>query len=174
MRVPAAVALLSILPVPAAAQEVFVGAFAHDVATPITRSGQENGIDLHLGWRGARLGGLRAIGAPSPHLFASVNTAGDTNFAGLGISWKIGDRVYLRPGIGMAVHDGPNAREVTPDRIDFGSRLVFVPEIAAGTRLNDRWSIEASWVHFSHAQIFGRNNPGSDTFGVRLNYRFRL
>ena len=32
-----------------------------------------------------------------------------------------------------------------------------------------RLSIEASWVHMSHAQLFGRENPGIDNLGVRLN-----
>lgn len=165
--------LLATAASPAAASDIFVGVFAHDVQTPFTRSGQENGVDLHIGWRGDRIRALGAIGAPSPHAFASINTVGDTSFAGLGIGWKIGDAVYLRPGIGLAVHNGSDARDVTPDRIDFGSRIVFVPEVALGARIDERWSVEASWVHLSHATLFGRQNPGSDNFGVRVNYRFR-
>jgi lipid A 3-O-deacylase len=38
-----------------------------------------------------------------------------------------------------------------------------------GTRINSRISIEASWVHLSHAQLFARQNPGIDNLGVRLN-----
>jgi len=30
-------------------------------------------------------------------------------------------------------------------------------------------TIEASWVHMSHAQIFGKQNPGMDNLGVRLS-----
>jgi lipid A 3-O-deacylase len=161
-----------LLAAPAGAQELFGGLFAHDVETPITRSGQEGGLDLHLGWRGARLRGLAAVGAPSPHVFAAINTRGDTSYAGAGISWRIGGDMFLRPGIGMAVHDGPRLRDVTPERIDFGSRVLFVPEIAVGAQIDPRWSIEASWVHFSHAQIFSGQNPGSDNFGVRLSYRY--
>jgi hypothetical protein len=156
---------------PAQADEIFVGAFAHDVETPITRSGQENGLDLHLGWRGERIRALRMIGAPSPHVFGSLNTAGDTSFAGAGISWKIGRQVYARPGIGVAVHNGRDRSNVTPDRIDFGSRVLFVPEFALGVQVSDRMSIEASVVHLSHATLFSRQNPGSDNIGVRLNFR---
>ena len=42
-------------------------------------------------------------------------------------------------------------------------------EIAVGTQLNERIGIEASWVHFSHAQLAGRQNPGIDNIGVRMN-----
>ena len=41
-----------------------------------------------------------------------------------------------------------------------------------GVQVNDRASVEASWVHMSHAQLFGRQNPGIDNFGVRVNLGF--
>jgi hypothetical protein len=40
-----------------------------------------------------------------------------------------------------------------------------------GTQLNSRLSVEASWIHMSHAQLFGRENPGIDNLGVRMNLR---
>jgi len=49
--------------------------------------------------------------------------------------------------------------------------VLFEPEIGVGARISDRATIEASWVHMSHAQLFGRENPGIDNFGVRLNFR---
>lgn len=159
--------------VPAHGQELFGGVYAHDVDTGLTKSGIEEGVDLELGWRGGRIGALRAIGSPSPQAFVSINSAGDTHFAAAGLSWKIGGRVYLRPGIGLAVHTGPGQVAPGDDRIDFGSPILFAPELGVGARLNDRLSVEASWVHLSHAQLFGGQNPGLDTIGVRFNYRFR-
>ena len=158
---------------PAAAQEVFGGVYAHDVETGLTRSGIEEGIDVELGWRGDRLRFLKAVGSPSPHAYLSLNSGGNTHFASAGISWKIGDTVYLRPGIGLAVHTGPGSVVPGDDRIDFGSRILFAPEIGLGIRLSEKLSAEASWVHLSHAQLFSPQNPGIDTIGVRLNYRFR-
>jgi hypothetical protein len=32
-------------------------------------------------------------------------------------------------------------------------------------------SVEASWVHMSHATLFSRQNPGIDNLGVRLNLK---
>ena len=76
---------------------------------------------------------------------------------------------------------GPaSASRSTPDRtpssssddeIAFGSRILFEPEIAVGAEINDRLSIEASWVHMSHGTLFSRQNPGIDNFGVRLNLK---
>jgi hypothetical protein len=157
----------------AGAAEIFGGVYVHDVDTGLTKSGIEEGADFELGWRGDRIGFLKAIGSPRPQAFVSVNSAGNTHFAAAGVSWEIGGRVYVRPGIGLAVHTGPG--EVVPgdDRIDFGSRVLFAPEIGIGTRVSDRLSVEASWVHLSHAQLFGPQNPGLDTIGVRINYRLR-
>jgi hypothetical protein len=169
----AAAALLAFSASPAAAQEVFGGVYAHDVKTGITKSGFETGTSFVAGVRGERIRGLSAIGAPSPYLFGSLNSEGNTHFAAAGISWKIGDSVYVRPGIGLAVHSGPSSVVPGDGRIDFGSRILFEPEIGVGAQVSEALSIEAHWVHLSHAKLFGGQNPGIDNIGVRLNYRFR-
>jgi hypothetical protein len=157
---------------PAAAQEVFGGIYAHDVNW-VTRSGIEQGADFEAGVRGPRLHVLDFIGAPRPHAFVSVNSAGATHFAAAGLSWQIGGRVYLRPGVGVAIHTGPSGFDPANRRIYFGSRILFEPELGLGVRLTRRASVEASWVHLSHAQIFSGQNPGLDTVGVRVNLAFR-
>ena len=173
MKPLAALAALALAASPAAAGEIFGGLYVHDLDTGLTKSGVEGGVDVELGWRGARIRSLRAVGSPSPHVYASMNSAGETHFAAAGIGWKIGRTVYLRPGIGLAVHTGSDGRFQRPDRIAFGSRILFAPELGLGFRATDRLSVEASWVHLSHAQLFGRQNPGLDTIGIRLNYRLR-
>lgn len=159
----------------ASAQEVYGGVYAHGVDTPFTLDTNEGGVDVQLGYRFAPIEGLSAIGAPEPYVFASVNLDGDTSFAGAGIGWKaeLGP-VYVRPGVGLVIHDAPSFRvdPVTRFRTDLGSRILFEPEIAIGTQLTDRLSVEASWVHISNARLFNsRQNPGIDTMGVRLNWR---
>jgi lipid A 3-O-deacylase len=169
----AAAAATAISAPPAAAQEAFGGLYAHDVDTGLTRSGVEDGVDLELGWRGERMRFLSAVGSPAPHVYVSLNSAGDTHFASAGIDWKVGGTVYVRPGIGLAVHTGSDGQFQRPDRIAFGSRLLFAPELGLGVRIDEAVSVEASWVHLSHAQLFSRQNPGLDTIGLRINYRFR-
>lgn len=155
---------------PAAAGEVFGGLYVHDVDTFLTKSGVEGGADIQLGYRWSAIGGARG---PQPYLFAAANTAGETHYAAAGLSWKFGDKVFVRPGIGLAVHTGSDARldHSDDDHIDFGSRILFEPELGIGARIGERATIEASWVHMSHATIFSRQNPGIDNFGVRLSYR---
>lgn len=152
---------------PAQASEIFGGVYFHDVDTIFTISGVEDGADLQLGWRGDRIGSTPL----QPYVFGAVNTSGETNYAAAGLSAKFGERIYVRPGIGIAIHDGSAANFEDPDngKVDFGSRVLFEPEIAVGTRLGPRTTIEASWVHLSQGQFFGKQNPGMDNFGIRLN-----
>ena len=174
LRAPA-LALAS-LATPAAAQEVFAGVYKHAVDTPFTLNSGEGGMDFELGYRFARLKGLKLIGKPAPYVIASLNSQGDTSFAGAGLSWKLGKGpVYARPGVGLIVHTGPSLR-VGPDglRTDLGSRVLFEPEMALGLRLSPTVAVEASWVHISNARLFNhRQNPGIDMWGIRLAYALR-
>ena len=158
---------------PAQAQEVFGGVLAHDVDTFLTKGGFEDGADLQIGWRGERIEALRAIGAPSPYVFGSLHSEGDTHFAAAGLSWRIGGRLFVRPGIGVAIHSRDGDLAVAGLRRDLGSRIVLEPEVAVGYQLSPRLAVEAAWVHLSHAQLFSRQNPGMDSIGVRLSYRLR-
>ena len=156
-----------IVPTAASAAELFGGAYVHDVDTPLTKSGIEGGVDLMLGLRGGRIGATPL----QPYGFVVVNSSGETSYGAIGISAKFGEAVYVRPGVGLALHTGSDGDFQRPDKIAFGSRILFEPEIAVGARLNDRLSVEASWVHMSHGTLFSRQNPGIDNFGVRLNLK---
>lgn len=158
-------ALLALSSVPAHAGELFGGLYVHDVKTPLDKSGIEGGADFVLGYRGGRI----AHTPLQPYAFAAVNSAGETNYAAVGLSARFGGRIYVRPGVGLAIHSGSAGNYYRTDKIAFGSRVLFEPELAVGTQVSDRIGIEASWVHMSHAQLFGRENPGIDNFGVRLN-----
>lgn len=172
-----ALPLAAALPAAADAQEVFAGAYVHAVDTPLTFYTGEGGADIAAGYRFAPIEGLGAIGKPAPYVIASVNTAGDTSFAGGGLSWTIGKRrVYLRPAVGLVVHDGPSTRfdPASGRETDLGSRVLFEPEIGLGYRVSDRFAVEASWMHISHARLFNaRQNPGIDMMGLRLAWQMR-
>jgi hypothetical protein len=158
-----------LLSAPASAGELFGGVYAHDVKLPTDMSGIEHGMDVQLGYRGGNI----AHTPLQPYMFGALNTAGDTSYAAVGLSAKFGHRLYVRPGLGIAVHTGSAEKfqDLSNDKIDFGSRVLFEPELGVGTEVNDRLSIEASWIHMSHAQLFGRQNPGIDNLGVRLNLK---
>lgn len=155
----------TLAPGAARASELFGGVYVHDVDTFLTKSGIEPGVDIQLGHRWGPIGGTRL----QPYVFAAANTAGETHYAAAGLSMKFGDRFFIRPGLGLAIHSGSDGNFQRRDRIAFGSRVLFEPEIGVGARLTERMAIEASWVHLSHAQLFGRQNPGIDNIGVRLS-----
>jgi lipid A 3-O-deacylase len=182
----------------AAAQQVFGGIYLHDVTTVgrtlgLGAAGRESGTyDLHLGYRTAPISSLRWLGRPEAHAFVAINSDGLSNFASAGFGWPIAlsEKVYFRPGFGLAYTDGAaglppaNAPNLTEQerarrtklyfsRIDFGSKVLFNPELALGLKLNERWSAEFSYTHLSNGQIFHRGkNQGLDDAGVRLVYSF--
>jgi hypothetical protein len=163
----AAAALLG-TPSAAYAGELFAGAYAQGVKTRLSLDAdREGGANVSLGVRGERI----ARTPLQPYALVSANLGGGTNFLVAGLSVQFGERIYVRPGLGLAVHDGSASNFQLPDRLAFGSRILFAPELSVGTRLNERTSIEASWLHFSHAQLFGKQNPGIDNIGLRLNVR---
>lgn len=162
-----ALCLSAIAAAPARAGELFGGLYVHDIDSPLTRSNIEGGADVQLGWRGGRIGATPL----QPYAFGALNTAGATSYAAVGLSARFGRQLYVRPGLGIAIHNGSTDKFQRTDRIAFGSRVLFEPELGIGAQLSDRVSVEASWVHMSHAQLFGRQNPGIDNVGVRLNFR---
>jgi lipid A 3-O-deacylase len=149
---------------PLHAGELFGGVYVHDVKLPTDESGIERGMDLMLGYRGGDI----AHTPLQPYVFGALNAAGQTSYAAVGLSAKFGRKIFIRPGLGIAIHNGSAGHFFRPDKIAFGSRILFEPEIGIGTEINDRLSIEASWVHMSHAQLFAHENPGIDNLGVRL------
>lgn len=166
--VPVAAILALAQPGAARAGEVFGGLYKHAVHTPLTKSGDaEGGVDVQVGWRGGRIGHTLL----QPYAFGALNSAGGASYAAAGVSARFGGRVYVRPGLGLAVHNGSAEKFDDPsnDKIDFGSRILFEPEISVGVQLAPRLTAEASWVHLSHAQLFSRENPGIDNIGVRVS-----
>jgi lipid A 3-O-deacylase len=157
---------------PAAAGEVFGGILAHEVNTPFTLKTGESGVDFQIGFRGAQIEALKTLGRPAPYIFASVNSAGDTSFVAAGLGWQIGKTVYVRPGIGLALHTGRIPQGTAGGRrVDLGSRLLFEPEISFGYRLSEKAAVELNWTHISNAQLLSGQNPGLDMIGVRARFK---
>ncbi len=155
---------------PAHAAELFGGIYKHAVHSPFSlEGGREQGVDLQLGFRGGRL--FPGLGL-QPYAFGAFNTAGDTSYAAAGLSCRFGKTMFVRPGLGLAIHDGSAGKFDDPNTIALGSRILFEPELGVGYQLNDRTSLEAHWVHLSHATLFSGQNPGIDNVGARVNFSF--
>lgn len=184
---------------PAMAGEAFVGVYKHDVtfigkAVGLGAAGREDGADIHLGYRTNKLENLRWLGKPQVHAMVSINTNNTSNFVAAGFDWKVDfgqpGGFYLRPGMGLAYTDGKaklppaNAPGLSDEerarrtylyyhRIEFGSHVLFEPELALGYQVSDKLSVELSYTHLSNGQIFHQGkNQGLDDAGVRLVYAF--
>jgi lipid A 3-O-deacylase len=195
----AAAAALGFAAAPAMAGEAFVGVYKHDVtfignAVGLGAAGREDGADIHLGYRTNKLENLTWLGKPQVHTMVSINTKNTSNFVAAGFDWKIDfgkpGGFYLRPGMGLAYTDGkaglppanaPGLSQAEIDRrtylyyhrIDFGSKVLFEPELALGYQVSDKVSVELSYTHLSNGQIFHQGkNQGLDDAGVRLVYAF--
>lgn len=161
-----ALVLAPAFPAPALADAVWLGAYQHDVT--IAQEKFETGQDLKAGWISNPIDPLRAIGRPSPHLLVSKSLDGGTNYVAAGLNWTFGSRLYARPGIGIAVNDGPRRAFRNGRRVDLGSPITFESELALGWRIDDRLALEASWIHLSHATLFSHQNRGMDSMGLRI------
>ena len=190
----APVIALGLAATPALAGEAFLGVYEHDIRDHFAIGGVENGEEIVFGARTAALDELAAIGRPHVHLLAGINTAGGTDYLAAGFDWRFtfgNGRFYVEPGIGGAVHTGrvdlpsPNAPGISvvemqrrqhdfDTKLDLGSRVLFEPELALGWRATERLSLELSWIHMSHAQLAGRQNPGLSDIGLRGVYRWGI
>lgn len=158
--------LMSACATSAHADQIWAGVYQHDVTFAQTRF--ETGQDIKAGWIGERIEAFTNLGRPSPHILISKSLQRQTDYMAAGLNWTFGKTLYIRPGIGIAVHNGPSRACREGERVDLGSPVTFEPELAAGWRINDRLSLEASWIHLSHATIFSRQNRGMDSMGLRL------
>jgi hypothetical protein len=165
---------LAAIPAAAQAQEIYAGTSFHGVDTPFTLEAGERGSDVQLGIRGAPIEGLKPVGSPSAYLHGQLSLNSNTSLVAAGLSWKFGSKIYVRPGIGLALHND-KIKEFRADgrRLDLGSRILFEPEIALGAKLSERTAFELSWVHVSHATLLSGQNPGMDFIGARLVFALK-
>ena len=186
-----ALAAALLAPAPALAGEVFLGGYAHDIDDSLSIGHTtEGGAQIIGGYRTGRIEGLRFLGKPQAHVLGAVNTRGGINYAAAGFDWRIrlwSDRFYFRPGIGLAVHSGevnfpspydPNIsneeriRRLQRNDLDLGSKVLAQLELGLGWQVTDKVSAELSWIHLSHGQLAGEQNPGLGDLGARVAYKF--
>ncbi|MFM5947757.1 MAG: acyloxyacyl hydrolase [Novosphingobium sp.] len=166
----ATIAACAATALPAAAQEVYLGASFHGVNLPTSIDTGERGHDLQAGVRSKPIEALKPIGKPQAYLHGQVSLDGETSFAAAGLTWKLGKGpVYVSPALGLAIHTGAIPQyDPLGSRTDLGSRITFNPALSLGYRVNDKVAAELSWEHISHATLFSGQNPGMDFLGARV------
>lgn len=187
---------------PALADELSIGGFAHDTKFGVSGTPHEDGTeDIQLMYRTKPFHVVWVLN-PMIYAKAQVNLEGRTNFFTVGAEFRkhlFHTRFYGDVAVGGAYVDGYNtypdhfnvdstpvpgpgaspadvARYNADLRISqrfkaLGSDFVFNPNFALGYEVSRHVAVELAWDHYSNAGLGGRN-PGLDTFGGRLVYRF--
>ncbi len=170
----------------AGVDEVHLGVMAHNICvTNCKNADKEDGPNVEfqvsfdspafLGW----------AFSPQPYLMASINTAGDTSFAGAGLEWRwdFADRWALEPGLGLVAHDGetdnpyangtPEAETFANEHVLLGSEVLFRTSLGLTYDFDGPWEAQLFYEHLSHGQILASGrNQGLDEIGVRFGYQF--
>ncbi len=190
-----ALALLCMQAPPASADEIRLGVMVHNADffsgfLFLGRRGQEDSISLSAEYVWDSPDFLSWALKARPYVGGSLNLAGNTSHAGAGLLWRQGflNKFYAEYAVGVVVHNGSTRiPRLTPPvdpveranrirrlntEIQFGSRVLFRLQAALGYRFNEKWAGEIVYEHLSHAQLFGRINQGSDSFGFRVSRRF--
>jgi lipid A 3-O-deacylase len=170
-----------------AVDELNVGVMAHNIKILNGKNAnKESGPNIEAELVFDRPHFLRFLGAPRPYLMASINTQGNTSFAGGGLNWRFrffDDRIRFQPGLGIIGHDGaldnkypisdPRHLQYADENVFLGSRALFRTTLVSEYRFTDRLGVQVLYEHLSHGQILGHGrNQGLDEAGVRLSYKF--
>lgn len=173
-------------PAHAGVSEVRVGVMAHNICiTDCKNAHKEPGPNVEVAVSFDPPGFLSRLGAPEPYLVASINTHGETSFAGGGVEWrvKLSEKWALQPGLGYVIHDGelnnpyangtPESAAFADEHLLHGSRDLFRTSLGVTRELDGPWETQLFFSHLSHGQILGNGrNQGTDQLGVRIGYRF--
>ena len=165
----------------AAAQidDVRLGVVAHNF---IDRENKEASADVDAEFVFKSPEVLEILGCPRPYLMTSVNTAGETSWAGVGLYWRweVADGWAVEPGFGYVIHNGWEDHKFPPgdprnqERILFGSQDLFRETFAVEREFGPRFGLQIYFEHLSHGQILGSGrNQGTEELGARAVWRFR-
>ena len=150
--------------------EIRTGVLSH--GTGPFASPEEEGVDANFEVLFNSVDFLKVIWSPRPQIGISLNSAGDTSHAYLGLSWELAfwDKFFAGYSLGATAHNGEVKTNVT-DRNELVCRILFRNSFELGYRFLTRHSVSAFLEHMSNANICDKNE-GLDSFGIRYGYLF--
>lgn len=183
-RIALSVALVAALPLAAAhaqedgateapsgiVSELRLGALYHDI--PIFGSNKEDGFDVNGEVLFTSPGFLDVLGAPRPHIGASINSQGNTSQAYFGLTWDfdLPWSLFIEGSLGGSVNNGHMDIE-SADQKSLGCHLLFRESLSLGWRIDRHNNLSVMLDHISNANLCDRNE-GLNTIGLRYGYRF--
>jgi len=165
-----------------AVSEVRLGLLSHDIHFPNRKKFRapnpfenryESGVNINPEVVFVSPDILDVLWAPRPHVGVSANANSDTSYAYSGFGWDTSwaNDVFLEGFWGLAVHDG-KLTDGNPDKIEFGSKVLFRLGGELGWRWDGHNGVSVIWEHMSNAGVIDEKNQGIDSMGVRYSYRF--
>jgi lipid A 3-O-deacylase len=150
--------------------EIRVGALWHDQG-PFSHR-KEKGYDGNLEILFTSPDFLSNVWRPRPHVGVSINSAGDTNQAYLGLTWQhhFYKNYFANFSFGTGYHDGYKVTDLL-DRKSLGCKLLFRESIDIGFRFENPHSIMLHLDHISNAKLCS-TNEGLESVGIRYGYHF--
>lgn len=154
--------------------EIRLGALWHDQG-PFSHQ-KEGGVDTNLEVLFVSPDILNMIGSPRPHIGGSINSAGDTSQAYLGLTWEwefLESHVgawFAGFSLGGSYHDG-HLDDDDPNYKQLGCHTLFRESITGGYRFNGHHGVMLHFDHISNAKLCS-TNEGLESLGVRYGYKF--
>jgi len=154
-----------------------LGVLAHDIR--FLGNHVEPGADINVEVLFTAPAFLRILGLPRPHLGLSVNTAGATDYAYIGLTWSgrpwrpllaLPEALFVAGSLEGGAHDG-SLNTAPSERKRLGSRLLFREGVEVGYQLIRRFSVSIMLDHVSNAGLATRNQGLTD-FGARVGFQF--
>jgi lipid A 3-O-deacylase len=170
----------------AGVDEVHVGVMQHNICvTNCKNADKEDGPNVEFQVSFDSPGFLSWAASPQPYIMASVNTAGETSFGGVGLEWRwnFADNWALEPGVGIVAQDGevdnpfangtPEAAAFAEEHVLLGNEVLFRTSIGLTYNFEGPWEVQGFFEHLSHGQILANGrNQGLDEVGIRFGYQF--
>ncbi len=110
---------------------------------------------------------------PRPHIGASLNTAGDTSQAYVGLTWdyRLTEKFFVEASFGGVVHTGNLKSNVQGSKRPLGCRVMFRESASIGYEVTPKVRVMLTFDHISNANLCS-NNAGLSTIGGRIGYKF--
>ena len=150
--------------------EIRGGLLVHDEG--LFSRNKEDGIDTNIEVLFNSPSMLDVVWAPRPHLGATLNSAGNTSQAYLGLTWNWDFYRYffLNFSLGGAFHTGEKVTD-DPKTKSLGCSVLFRESLDLGYKVSGPHSVMFHLDHISNAKLCS-TNEGLEAFGLRYGYSF--
>ena len=150
--------------------EIRGGILVHDEG--LFSRNKEDGIDTNIEVLFKSPSMFDVVYSPRPHLGATLNSAGNTSQAYLGLTWdwEFYRYYFFNFSLGGAFHTGEKVTD-DPKKKSLGCSVLFRESLDLGYKVSGPHSVMFHLDHISNAKLCS-TNEGLEAFGLRYGYSF--